>query len=195
MPDWDERYSKGEFATKEPHKLLIEWARKLKAGRALDIACGTGRHTIFLAENGWRVTGVDNSKVGIEITRERAKESGVEVEVIVADIENHEFEIKPNSYDLICDFYYLQRDLFPTIQSGIKSGGAFIAAIHIVGAKDDEEHTNKTFLMEEGELREVFKDWDIVHYYETSLVDDDKGEHHHRTAEIVAFKKSSSLRV
>ncbi len=192
MADWNERYSKGEFATKEPHKLLVEWTKKLGAGHALDIACGTGRHTIFLAENGWRVTGVDSSKVGIEITRDRAKESGVEVEVIVADIENYEFEIEPNAYDLICDFYYLQRDLFPKIINGIKTGGAFIAAIHIVGAKDDQEHTNTEFLLEESELCEYFKDWDIVHYYETSLVDDDKGEHHHRTAEIVAFKRLES---
>lgn len=188
MADWNERYANGEYATKEPNKLLVEWAQKLKAGYALDIACGVGRHSILLAHHNWNVTAVDSSEVGIEITKARAAENDVIVKTVVADLEKGEFKIVPNHYDLICDFYYLQRDLFPKIRDGICIGGAFIGAIHIVGAKDDEEHMNPAFLMEENELLDIFKGWEIKHYYETKLVDDDKGEHHHRTAEIVAFK-------
>lgn len=189
MADWNERYASGNYATAEPNKLLVEWARKIKTGYALDIACGVGRHSILLAHHGWKVTAVDSSEVGIEITKARAAENDVSVKAVVADLEKGEFTIPANYYDLICDFYYLQRDLFPKIKEGIRAGGAFIGAIHIVGAKDDEEHMNPAFLLEEGELKELFKDWEIKHYYETKLVDDDKGEHHHRTAEIVAFKK------
>jgi tellurite methyltransferase len=188
MADWNERYANGNYATAEPNKLLVEWAQKLKAGYALDIACGVGRHAIFLAQHGWKVTAVDSSEVGIEITKARAAENNVSVKAVVADLEKGEFTIVPNYYDLICDFYYLQRDLFPKIREGVRTGGAFIGAIHIVGAKDDEEHMNPAFLLQEDELKELFKDWEIAHYYETKLVDDDKGEHHHRTAEIVAIK-------
>lgn len=188
MADWNERYANGEYSTAEPNKLLVEWARKLKAGYALDIACGAGRHAILLAHLGWKVMAVDSSEVGIEITKARAAEDNLVIKTVIADLEKGEFAIAANYYDLICDFYYLQRDLFPKIKEGIRAGGAFISAIHIVGAKDDEQHMNPAFLMQEGELLEIFKDWNIKHYYETTLADDDKGKHHHRTAEIVAIK-------
>ena len=62
MADWDERYSRGEHVIKEPMPLLVRVADELKPGRALDLACGTGRHAIFLAERGWHVTAVEDRK-------------------------------------------------------------------------------------------------------------------------------------
>ena len=181
---WNERYAGGKYSSAEPHKLLINLAGKLKAGKALDLACGVGRNAIFLAEKGWQVTAVDNSAVGIGIAKQRAKEKSVKVDFRTADLEKNEFEIKENAYDLICDFYYLQRNLFPRIKSGIKQGGIVIAAIHIYGETEEAGE----FLLKEGKLRSIFKDFKILHYHETSLTDADAGEHHRRTAEIIAKK-------
>src|SRR5215216_4902221 len=130
---WDERYAHGKYSSAKPHKLLIDLAEKLKAGKALDLACGTGRHAIFLAEKGWRVTAVDNSAVGIEIAKQRANEKAVEIDFRVADLEKGEFQIEENAYDLICDFYYLERALFAEMKNGVKSGGILISTIHIYG--------------------------------------------------------------
>lgn len=185
MESWDERYAVGKYSSAEPHKLLVELAEKLSPGKALDLACGTGRHAIFLAEEGWTVTAVDNSSIGIEIARQRAKEKGVEVDFRIADLEKGEFEIKENAYDLICDFYYLQRDLFPQMQAGVKVGGIIISTIHIYGEGEEEG----IFLLKEGELREFFRNFEILHYRETALTDKDAGEHHRRTAEIIAQRK------
>ena len=182
---WDERYAGGKYSSAEPHKLLIELTEKLPAGNALDLACGTGRHAIFLAEKRWNVTAIDNSRVGIEIARQRAKEKGVQVDFRMADLEKGEFEIEPNAYDLICDFYYLQRDLFPQMKTGVKVGGIIISTIHIYGVGEEEGN----FLLKEGELRKFFQDFEILHYHETSLTDEDAGEHHRRTAEIIARRK------
>ncbi|MEP6904372.1 MAG: methyltransferase domain-containing protein [Actinomycetota bacterium] len=179
---WDERYASGKYSSAKPHKLLIESAEKLKAGTALDLACGTGRNAILLAEKGWRVTAVDNSAVGIEIARQRAKEKGLKIDFCVADLEKGEFAIEENAYDLICDFYYLQRELFAEMKKGVKPGGIIISTIHIYG--EDEEKGR--FLLKEGELKEFFNDAEILHYHETSLTDTDAGEHHRRTAEIIA---------
>ena len=179
---WDERYSSGQYSSAEPHKLLREIVTKLKPGRALDLACGTGRNSIFLAENGWEVTAVDNSVVGVEIARNRAKEKDLNVNFVVADLEKSEFDIEPGVYDLICDFYFLQRDLFGEMKKGLRSGGVIISTIHIYG--EDEEP--RRFDLQEGELRELFTDMEILHYHETEAVDTDAGEHHRRTAELVA---------
>jgi len=185
METWDERYASGKYCSAEPHKLLIEIADQLKKpAKALDLACGIGRNAIYLAEKGWHVTAVDRSSVGIEIAKQRAAEKAVEIDFLVADLEKGEFTIEDGAYDLICDFYYLQRDLFPTMKTGVRTGGIIVSTIHIYG---DAEEAGE-FTLKEGELREFFRDFEILHYHETSLRDEDAGEHHQRTAEIIARK-------
>ena len=167
MESWDERYAGGKYSSAEPHRLLVELAGKLKPAKALDVACGIGRNAIFLAGKGWTVTAVDNSSVGLEIARQRAGENRVVVDFRPADLEKGEFLIEENEYDLICDFYYLQRDLFEPMKSGVKVGGIIVSTIHIYG--EGEEAGN--FLLKEGELQEFFRDFEILHYHETALTD------------------------
>lgn len=183
---WDERYASGRYASEEPHQLLIELVGKLPRGRALDLACGTGRHALHLAVNGWSVTAVDNSAVGIEIAQGRAHAKGLDIDLRVADLERHEFEIEPGAFDLICDFYYLQRDLFPEMKAGLAPGGIVVSTIHIYGQGEEREG----FSLKEGELRGFFDDLEILHYHETGAVDADAGDHHRRTAELVASQRA-----
>lgn len=185
MPDWDERYRSGEHTTKEPSPLLSNAIKSLKPGRALDVACGVGRHAIFLAEHGWQVTAVDSSRAGIEILRQRASEARVTVHVQVANLESGEFQIEPETYDLICVFYYLQRDLFPPIRAGVKAGGTVVAAIHLNDGKPNAKPANPAFLLEPGELKQLFADWEITYYREGQS---DEGGHHHDTAYLIARK-------
>ena len=187
MTDWNERYCRGEHAGMEPSQLLVRAVNSLAPGRALDIACGAGRHAIFLAERGWQVTAVDASHVGIEITKERARERGVVVDTRVADLEQGEFSIGPETYDLIIVFYYLQRDLFPQIRAGVRPGGTVVAAIHIVDDSPDAKPMNPAFLLDPGELRAEFQGWVIEYYREGRPHDDD---HKRRTAEIIARRAS-----
>jgi hypothetical protein len=74
----------------------------------------------------------------------------------VADLESREFAIEPFAYDLICDFHYLQRDLFPDIREGVRPGGVVVAAIRLEGS----------FAVRPGELREEFAGWKIIYYSE-----------------------------
>lgn len=193
MADWDERYARGEHASEEPHRLLSHAALEhFPAGRALDLASGAGRNALFLASLGWRVVAVDSSRVGVELTRQRAQARGVEIETRVADLERGEFTVEPESFDLVCDFYYLQRDLFPALRAGLRRGGAFVAAIHLRDGDDDRHAharpSNPDFLLGHGELLAEFRGWKILHYHETSAADEDAARHHRRTAELIAEK-------
>src|SRR5262245_20313562 len=155
---WNERYRGGEHTTREPSPLLIKAVKDSKPGRALDIACGVGRHAIYLAQHGWQVTAVDSSRVGIEILQQRTRERSAripaggaqasclqEIDARVADLESGEFQIESATYDLICDFYYLQRDLFSSIRAGVKPGGAFVAAIHLNDGNIEAKPHNPAF--------------------------------------------------
>jgi tellurite methyltransferase len=190
MADWDERYGRGDYATLEPSPLLARAAELCgrNDGRALDVACGAGRHALALAGRGFRVTAVDASRVGVGLLRGRARERGLEVDARVADLERGEFEIEPEAFDLVCDFYYLQRDLFPALRRGVRPGGLFVAAIHLADEDPRARPMNPDFLLEPGELRAEFDGWDILHYHETSGHDTDAGQHTRRSAEIIARK-------
>lgn len=183
MPDWDERYRSGTHDSKEPAPLLITAVKNLTPGRALDLACGAGRHAIFLAQQGWRVTAVDASRVGIEILQQRTLAADLAIDARIADLETGEFQIEPDGYDLICDFYYLQRDLFPAIRAGVKPGGILVAAIHLSDGKADAKPHHPSFLLERDEFRALFQGREIRHYREGPS---DEGGHHHDTAYLIA---------
>jgi SAM-dependent methyltransferase len=182
---WDERYRSGEHLLDTPAPLVAHVIQKLPAGRALDLACGAGRHALLLAERGWRVTAVDASRVAIEIVRERARERRLELEACAADLEKQEFEIQPQSFDLICVCCYLQRDLFPAIRAGARPGSIVIAIIHTVDDSPDVKPMNPEFLLRNGELRGFFAGWDILHDFEGKPAD---AAHQRAVAEIVAQK-------
>jgi SAM-dependent methyltransferase len=197
VADWDERYSLGEHATVEPSALLVRAVELFAAQtgdvspgsrRALDIACGAGRHAVFLAAHGFVVTAVDASRVGVRLTRERARERGLWLDARVADLERGEFQIDMDAYDLVCDFYYLQRDLFPQIRAAVRRGGLFVAAIHLADDDTEVKPMNPDFLLRPGELRAEFSDWEILHYDETAGHDSDAGQHTRRSAELIARK-------
>jgi tellurite methyltransferase len=155
MPrDWNLYYSDAANLDPSPAPLLVEIADRLPPGRALDLACGAGRNALYLARLGWQVTAVDASSTAIARLREGAR--GLAVDARVADLERREFAIEPDAWDLICDFHYLQRDLFPDIREGVRPGGVVVAAIRLEGS----------FALRPGELREEFAGWKILYYSE-----------------------------
>jgi SAM-dependent methyltransferase len=83
---------------------------------ALDLACGRGRHAIWLRDRGWHVTAVDQIALAIE-----------GVTCVQADLERGEFRVAPNAWDLIVCWLYWQEDLLASIAAGVRSGG--IAAL------------------------------------------------------------------
>ena len=158
MPrDWNAHYSDPGNISCDPAPLVIQVADLLPPGRALDLACGPGRNAIHLARLGWQVTAVDSSTVAIAHLR---KESPA-IDAHIADLERGDFLIEPCAYDLICDFYYLQRSLFPPIRDGVRPGGIFTGAVHLA-----EPGRNPAFSLRPGELREEFAGWKILYYSE-----------------------------
>ena len=169
---WDDRYRSQEEPG-APTPLVVETARHLKPGRALDLACGTGRNALWLASRGWSVTAVDGSAVAIE--KLKARGEGLEIDARVADLERGEFAIAASSWDLILMCYYLQRDLFEPVKLGVVPGGVVIAIVHVA--------ESGRYCLRSGELAGYFEGWDILHSREGVPEDT---EHRRASAEIVA---------
>lgn len=83
---------------------LEENGRQPPYGSALDLGCGTGRFAVELARRGWQVTGVDVVPKAVSIARERAREAGVEVRLVEADVANLAAENVGSDFRLVLDF-------------------------------------------------------------------------------------------
>jgi SAM-dependent methyltransferase len=102
--DWDSRYAGSELLwTAEANRFLVAEASGLAPGRALDLACGEGRNSVWLAEQGWTVLGVDFSGVALAKAAKLAEARGVDAEWVHADL--LEYEPKPAAYDLVVVLY------------------------------------------------------------------------------------------
>ena len=127
---WNERYATEDFfyGTK-PNDFLVEAATQLSRGRALCLAEGEGRNSVWLAKQGFDVYSVDLSDIGVAKTLHFAASQGVTVNAQVGDLAN--FVIEPNSFDLIVSIFAhtpsaLRRSLHQRVVNGLRPGGTFI---------------------------------------------------------------------
>ncbi len=128
---WDNRYEENELVwSAEPNMFLPPIIDDLAPGTALDLACGEGRNAIWLAREGWDVTAVDFSPVGIEKGRQIAGDSAIEW--IVADVTTYETE---REFDLVIIVYvHLPNDetvdLFGRAVAALAPGGTLVGVGH-----------------------------------------------------------------
>ena len=98
--DWAKEWEDLPWSHAEPTLFLAEICRRRKPGKALDIGCGGGTDSVFLAEQGWDVTSLDFVPKALEYTQQRAEAAGVSITPVVADITDWE---PPEQYDLVLD--------------------------------------------------------------------------------------------
>ena len=166
---WDQVFAQDTYVYgKEPADVLKEFIDVLPVGRALDIAMAEGRNAVFLAKKGFVVDGVDLSEVAIRKAKRLAKENKVEITTINADLNT--YQIKPDSYEVIIDVEYLQRSLIPQIKRGLKQGGVVVFQNQTTDqlSLPGSSGLRRDFLLSKGELKELFKDFKILHYAETN---------------------------
>ncbi len=141
----------------------------LPRGRVLDVAMGSGRNAVFLAENGFEVEGVDVSPEAVENALKLAYASGVSIRVETANLKGR-YRIKKDSYDVIVCFNYLQRSLMPQIKEGLRRGGVVVYETFIVDQARLGHPRNPDFLLRHNELLDFFRDFRCLRYRE-GLID------------------------
>ncbi|MSP86844.1 MAG: class I SAM-dependent methyltransferase [Methylotenera sp.] len=127
---WNERYSAEEYAYgKSPNQFLEENYKVIPKGKVLSLAEGEGRNAVFLAKQGYVVTAVDASQVGLDKARRLAEENGVTIELIYADLAD--FDLGENKWDGIISIFCplpsaLRKELHKKVVSGLKTKGVFL---------------------------------------------------------------------
>jgi SAM-dependent methyltransferase len=144
----------------------------LPPGRALDIATGEGRNAVFLAQHGFQVDAVDISEVGLEKARKLAREAGLRIRTIPADLDI--YPIPEEHYDLIANFYFLDRSLISKIRGGLKKGGRVIFETYLIEQRDlgTKGPRNPKYFLKHNELLRMFKGFRILLYREGIFTED-----------------------
>ncbi len=164
---WDRRYRRRGFALgEEPNPFLRKHIRLLARGRALDLAAGEGRNAVFLAEHGFDVDAVDISEVGLKKARRLARGLGIRIHTIRADLDD--YPVEKEGYDLICDFYFLDRRLIPRIKRGLKKGGRIVFETYLIDHRDLTVQGPKhaRYYLKHNELLRQFNDFRILFFRE-----------------------------
>ena len=170
---WNKKYSEGSHSSLEPDPFMVsaydEFLSGSAPGLALDVAGGVGRHSIWLAQRGWRIKLLDISDVGIKQAEANAKSTGTAASISLEVRDLHVMQdLGREQYDLVVVFFFLQRDLFPAVAAALKPGGLLIYKTYTAEQKNFAGGpSHPMFLLEPNELLHAFSSMHVLHYHET----------------------------
>jgi 2-polyprenyl-3-methyl-5-hydroxy-6-metoxy-1,4-benzoquinol methylase len=155
---WDGRFrAEACVLGDEPSRFLSDTIHLIKTmapGKlALDIACGEGRNSIFLAKHGFDVIGLDISDAGLEKARGWMEREGLKIDFRLANMEDYVFTEK---FDLIINFNFLLRDLIPKAVDALRPRGVIVFDTLVDSPFVPNTH-KKEFLLQPGELQRIFQ--------------------------------------
>ncbi len=179
LSEWDAKHqAAAEEPPPEPASFVRELLPLLPQGPALDLACGTGRHTLLLAARHQPVTAVDGSGVALDVLERRAQELHYNVnrirdasriaspshgiQLVHADLEH--VILPTTAFSLILCVHYLQRSLFAQMEAALLSGGMLL--FETFTREGAGGPRNPAYLLAPGELRTAFPGLRIVFYRE-----------------------------
>jgi len=137
----------------------------LPKGRALDVAMGSGRNAVYLAQMGFRVEGIDISAESVQKALDRARQAGVSIAARVEDLERIPY-VEEEAYDLVICFNYLQRSLIPELKNWVKPGGMVVYETYIADQAQFGKPRNPDHLLKRNELLNMFREFRCLRYRE-----------------------------
>ncbi|RUM64684.1 MAG: tellurium resistance protein TehB [Sulfurimonas sp.] len=175
---WNQKYRTLPMPT-HVSKILKDYVQYAKIADALDIACGQGRHSVFLAELGFHVEAVDISEVALSHLK-----NVTNVTPVCADLDTYTLT---QTYDLIVNINYLDRTLVPQIKEALKPEGIIIFETFVEAeGVGFHQPSNRAYVLHVNELLALFCDLEII-YYEEKVDTNLRGENV-KIASLVARK-------
>lgn len=169
-----------------PNALLASAVKGREPGRALDVGVGQGRNAVFLAVEGWSVTGFDISDAGLEVARKNAARVGVQIDTVLKSRED--FDFGSAQWDLIVITYeaiplettsYVAR-----LRESLRPGGLLVVE---TTASDAGQHLTRSVDVDPARLLRALDGFRILHFEDT-VATPDWGKGDTRLARLVAKK-------
>jgi SAM-dependent methyltransferase len=171
--------------TTQPNAFLVRMTQGRKPGRALDVGMGQGRNALYLAQQGWNVTGFDPAEKAVAAAQEQAKRTGLTITTRVEGDET--FDFGREQWDLVVLSYVSLRHLVSSLFDSLKPGGIVIVeGFHRDATKNASIGGGVVF--DTNELLRVFERYRILHYEDADAVGD-FGQKQTRVVRLAAQKQ------
>ncbi|MGB6018764.1 MAG: methyltransferase domain-containing protein [Sulfurimonadaceae bacterium] len=166
---WDEKYIKKSelLRPREASENIKKFVEKSTGAKALDLACGAGRNTIYLAKHGYEVDALDIAEAALDALAAEAHREEVTslVNARLADLDT--FTPATETYELIIMMNYLDRGLIVRAQEGLKREGLFIVETYMDDEGNEKKDSNVENLLKKEELKTLFGEgYDVLFYDE-----------------------------
>jgi tellurite methyltransferase len=184
---WNERYLLDKRFSDAPVRSLIIKNSDLlpKSGWALEIAGGMGVTTDYLQRFGFNVVELDIAFNALK-TAHSHNSSAFH---IVADAKN--IPIRKHDFNVICNFYFLERGLFPQIDSFLAPGGLLFFETMTIEMLSVKPETPPIQLLQPGELKNIFTSYETLYYFEGWTTSDHRKQK--AIAQLIARKPIQSV--
>ncbi|HJU11119.1 MAG TPA: class I SAM-dependent methyltransferase [Candidatus Binataceae bacterium] len=160
---WEQRHSDPNSGTAEPS--LLEFLPLFPAGRALDVAAGTGRNSIQLARRGIEVVAVDWSINGLNAIAAVARQDRLEIQPVIVNLEQS-WPFRPESFETVLNISFLERALFPRLKMVLRIGGMLLFDTFLIDQAATGHPRNPRYLLGHYELRDLLSDMELIRYRE-----------------------------
>ena len=166
---WDAKYlTKSQLLRpREASRNLQDYIVHCKGTKALDLACGSGRNSIFLAECGFDVDALDIAEAAIKALDAEAKQKNLlsKINTLLVDLDT--YEIQEETYDIIVMTNYLDRAILESAKNALKKDGILFVETYMLSDENEKKQSNLDNLLKSQELKNMLDDsWQILHYEE-----------------------------
>jgi len=166
---WDSKYLKKTklLEPREASKNLQNSVKYAKGYEALDLACGAGRNSIFLAQNGFNVDAIDIATIALKALESEALKKDVHSKINTYCTDLDIYEIKKNKYNFILMSNFLDRTLLKSAMYALKDEGILFVETYMLSEENEKSPSNQSYLLKSGELKSMLDNsWEILHFDE-----------------------------
>ena len=166
---WNTKYKErlNQLEVPEPNPRLKSLSAYLNGGTALDLACGLGGNSLFLARMNYKVQAIDISDVAINYIQKQAAKDHLKIEPRVSDLTQiNNLQLQEQSFNLVVFSYYLDRSLFPFVKRIIKEDGYFFMETFYQSPLTENQGVSKQYKLQPKELLAEFGDWNVLFFEE-----------------------------
>jgi len=166
---WDAKYLKKKQLLKprKPSQNLEKYIKYCRGTKALDLACGSGRNSIYLAECGFDVDALDIAKIAIETLNIEAKKNMLSSKINSYQVDLDIYEIIQNKYDIIIMTNFLNRAVLQNAKNALKKDGILFVETYMISDENEKNSSNLANLLKSNELKNILDDsWHILYYNE-----------------------------
>ena len=186
---WDTKYlQKSQLLNpRKPSINLVNHLDKCVGKRALDLGCGAGRNTIYLAQNGFSVDALDIAQIALDALHVELQKQNLTkyVNTKLSDLDN--FEAQKDSYDLALMCNFLDRELIEEVKRTLSVDGIFIVETYMLDENNEKKDSNQNYLLKKDELKQIFNDGFEVLFYDE--YDNEVHEIYQMKKQVIVAKK------